>query len=332
MLVAGYDLDMTYITGRLLAMSFPSESMRALYRNPMWQVQSALEMRHHGHYKRSYDPSRFNRRVERYPFDDHHVPEISMIKEFCEEVHAWLSRDPENIAVVHCMAGKGRTGLMVSCYLVYTGMSAERALHVFAERRTTNNEGVSIASQRRYVLYWEKIVSLTKGVFVVVSELQKVPGQRYAPPVEVSKSCCRRIRKNHERSSNKPRYYFSLVEKEEGKEKAVEPRLVVQMDTESSIIYQKNCLGFDYEKPVQVKGDVRLILYENLTGGRLFYVCFNTSFITGSLLQFSVEDLDKVGRRGRSICRPSFCLELFFAPSYANCLAPPSKDDVLCRI
>ncbi|GER45814.1 calcium/lipid-binding (CaLB) phosphatase, partial [Striga asiatica] len=289
MLVAGYDLDMTYITGRLLAMSFPSESMRALYRNPMWQVKSVLEMRHHGHYKvynlcieQSYDPSHFNGRVERYPFDDNHVPQLSMIKEFCEDVHAWLSPDPKNIAVVHCMAGKGRTGLMVSCYLVYTGMSAERALHVYAERRTTNNEGVSIASQRRYVEYWEKIVSLTKGVntippfiklpkpcsrelqhirlydtvninqvFVVVSELQKVPGQRYAPPAEVSKSCCRRIGKDHERLSNKPRYYYSFVEKEEGKEEAVEPRLVVQMDTESSIIYQKTCLGFHYEKPVQ---------------------------------------------------------------------------------
>ncbi|CAA0828387.1 Calcium/lipid-binding (CaLB) phosphatase [Striga hermonthica] len=248
MLVAGYDLDMTYITGRLLAMSFPSESVRALYRNPMWQVESALEMRHHDHYK----------------------------------------------------AGKGRTGLMVSCYLVYTGMSSERALHLFAERRTTNNKGV--------------------------------PGKRYAPPAEVSNSCCRRIEKNHEKSSNKPLYYFSLVEKEEDKEEAVETRLVIQMDTESSIIYQKKCLGFDYEKPLQVKGDVRLIFYEKLTGGRLFYVCFNTTFITGSLLQFSVRDLDKVGKRGRSICGPSFCLELFFAPSYADCLVSPSKGDVLCRI
>ncbi|KAL6526383.1 Phosphatidylinositol 3,4,5-trisphosphate 3-phosphatase and protein-tyrosine-phosphatase pten1 [Orobanche minor] len=359
MLVAGYDLDMTYITDRLLAMSFPAESMRAVYRNPMWQVKSVLEMRHHGHYKvynlcieESYDASHFNGHVERYPFDDNHVPQLSMIKEFCEDVHSWLSRDSKNIAVVHCMAGKGRTGLMVSCYLVYTGMSAERALQVYAEKRTTNNEGVSIASQRRYVSYWEKIVSLANiscpyvklprpcsrelqhirlydtdnidQIFVVVSELQKVPGQRYGPPAEVAKSCCRRIGKDHGRS-NKPRYYYSFVEREEGKREAVEPRLVVQMDTESSVIYQKNCLGHHYEKTVQVTGDVRIIFYEKLIGGRLFYVCFNTAFITSSLLQFSIVDLDKVGKRGRSICGPSFCLELFFAPSYANCLSPSSS-------
>lgn len=51
MLVGGYDLDMSYITDRLLAMSFPAERMRAVYRNPLWQVKSVLDMRHQGHYK-----------------------------------------------------------------------------------------------------------------------------------------------------------------------------------------------------------------------------------------------------------------------------------------
>jgi len=49
--VEGYDLDMSYITDRILAMSFPAERMRAVYRNPLWQVRSVLEMRHQGHYK-----------------------------------------------------------------------------------------------------------------------------------------------------------------------------------------------------------------------------------------------------------------------------------------
>lgn len=40
-------------------------------------------------------------------------------------------------------AGKGRTGLMVCAYLVYCGMSAEEALQLYAQQRTTNNEGVS---------------------------------------------------------------------------------------------------------------------------------------------------------------------------------------------
>jgi hypothetical protein len=39
-------------------------------------------------------------------------------------------------------AGKGRTGLMVCAYLIYTGMSVEDALQLYADRRTYNNEGV----------------------------------------------------------------------------------------------------------------------------------------------------------------------------------------------
>lgn len=51
MIVGGYDLDMTYITDRILAMSYPAEHIQSVYRNPMWQVKYALDTRHPGHYK-----------------------------------------------------------------------------------------------------------------------------------------------------------------------------------------------------------------------------------------------------------------------------------------
>lgn len=51
----------------------------------------------------TYDPLHFYGRVETYPFDDNHVPPLQMVKQFCESVHTWLSRDPKNVAVVHCM-------------------------------------------------------------------------------------------------------------------------------------------------------------------------------------------------------------------------------------
>ncbi|KAJ0959860.1 hypothetical protein J5N97_000408 [Dioscorea zingiberensis] len=60
MLVAGYDLDMSYITDRILAMSFPAERMRAMYRNPLWQVKSVLDMRHPGALQGRQRPNRLN--------------------------------------------------------------------------------------------------------------------------------------------------------------------------------------------------------------------------------------------------------------------------------
>ncbi|KAJ1421449.1 Tensin-type phosphatase domain [Sesbania bispinosa] len=264
----------------------------------------------------SYDPAHFYGRVETYPFDDNH-------------------------------AGKGRTGLMVCAYLTYCGMSADEALQLYAVRRTTNNEGVSIPSQRRYVGYWESLLSTPRGngygspmvnlpqpcsrelrrirlydtvnidtIFFVISELQEVPNEVYRPPVEVYRSCCRQIKKGYQRN-NSPRYYISILEGDgDGKQSEIEePRVVVQMDTESPAIYQKSCLDHYFDKPIRVTGDVRVIFYEKMIGGRLFYCCFNTAFIRNSLLQLTLKDLDKVGKKGRSICGPTFCLELLFGPA-----------------
>lgn len=50
-----------------------------------------------------YDTSHFHGRVEAYPFDDNHVPPLQMVKLFCESVYSWLSSDPKNIVVIHCM-------------------------------------------------------------------------------------------------------------------------------------------------------------------------------------------------------------------------------------
>lgn len=367
MLVGGYDLDMTYITDRILAMSFPAERMRAMYRNPLWQVKSVLDMRHSGHYKvynlcieESYDPSHFHGRVEAFPFDDNHVPSLEMIKNFCESVYSWLSIDPKNIVVIHCMAGKGRTGLMVCAYLVFSGMSAEEALQLYANRRTINNEGVSIPSQRRYVGYWSKTltypkevgvspnVSLpqpcsrelrrirlydtinTNAIFFVISELQTVPGQVYQPSVEVARSCCHEIKKGCQRT-NSPRYYLSVIENDEDElhSEAETPRVVVQMDTEISAIDHRTCLDYYFDKPLRITGDVRIIFYQKMVGGRLFYACFNTAFISSCFLQFSMRDLDKVGYNGKCVCGPSFGLELLFGPTNAK-LGSSSSSSSVC--
>lgn len=80
----GFDLDLTYVTDRVIAMSFPSSGKHKLYRNPMSEVVRFLDTKHPDHYKvynlcseRSYDPSVFHNRVERVLIDDHNVPRLS---------------------------------------------------------------------------------------------------------------------------------------------------------------------------------------------------------------------------------------------------------------
>ena len=89
----GFDLDLTYITDKIIAMGFPSANIEGLYRNPMTEVERFLETFHRDHFKvynlcseRQYDVSHFKRSVDRFPFDDHNCPTIELMELFCKDV------------------------------------------------------------------------------------------------------------------------------------------------------------------------------------------------------------------------------------------------------
>ena len=96
----------------------------------------------------------------------------------------------------------------------------------------------------------------------IITFIPQIPNQLYRPPVEVAKSCCREIKKGCEANSS-PRYFLSFVEgDEEGTtSESEEPRMVVQMDTESPVLYQKTCLDHHFNKPVRVSRFQCLHLY-----------------------------------------------------------------------
>ncbi|KAB0372729.1 hypothetical protein FD755_015482 [Muntiacus reevesi] len=170
----GFDLDLTYVTERIIAMSFPSSGKQSFYRNPIKEVVRFLDTKHPNHYQvynlcseRAYDPKYFHHRVHRYLIDDHNVPSLSEMVAFSMEVKEWMAQDKDNVIVVHCKGGKGRTGTMVCAYLLASEIfaTAEDSLYYFGERRTDKStsskfQGIETPSQNRFVEYFAMVKNI----------------------------------------------------------------------------------------------------------------------------------------------------------------------------
>jgi len=164
----GFDLDLTYLTEQMICMGLPAEGTERYYRNPIEQVVQFLEKRHAGNYKvfnlcneRSYDISHFGDACASFPFDDHSAPQLAMIGAFCASAKAWLAGGMERVVVIHCKAGKGRTGCMACSLLMHLGFerTAQSAIAFYDHRRTRDGKGLTSPSQRRYVGYYERVLA-----------------------------------------------------------------------------------------------------------------------------------------------------------------------------
>ena len=56
--------------------------------------------------------------IDNWP--DNYAPTISILFDACNFMDSFLKADDENVIVVHCKHGRGRTGLLICCYLLYS--------------------------------------------------------------------------------------------------------------------------------------------------------------------------------------------------------------------
>ena len=161
---------MAYITERVIGMGSPAYGCETLYRNDIVDLKSYLD-KYHGEYKiynlcieknRIYPKDLWaDKKVGLFPFNDHAPCPIKLILDFCIDICLYLTSNPKSVAAIHCKAGKGRTGVMIVCYLLFSGLcqTSEEALAHYASQRTLNNKGVTIPSQIRYIKYFESFLS-----------------------------------------------------------------------------------------------------------------------------------------------------------------------------
>ena len=179
-------LDFCYVTSQIIATSGPSSTYpQRAYRNPVDKLVKLLDNKHGKNWAiwefraegTGYSDDEVYGRVNHFPWPDHHPPPFGLIPMIIASMRDWINEKDERacgkdkekggrVAVVHCKAGKGRSGTMACSYLISEcGWTPDKALAQFTERRMRSGfgQGVSILSQLRWVGYvdrWTKYEKL----------------------------------------------------------------------------------------------------------------------------------------------------------------------------
>uniref|UniRef100_A0A7S4QZI0 Phosphatidylinositol-3,4,5-trisphosphate 3-phosphatase n=1 Tax=Alexandrium monilatum TaxID=311494 RepID=A0A7S4QZI0_9DINO len=301
-----FDLDLVYITPRLIGMSVPaSGAMTWLYRNPLQEVVRFFETFYPRHYKiinvcpeLPYPVSAFSTgSIETFTVEDHRPPCIEQVVRFLEIAEAWMNADPDNVLAVHCRGGKGRTGCFCCAWLLYKGEAedAQDALNYFAMRRTDTEramgkarlQGVETRSQVRYVEYVCELLNSQNCTFPA---RVKPP-----PPVQLQ---LREFRLHEVFLPPVPQGLVAMVH-DVGKRRTVH---VCPVTADS----------FDVV-PAVVEGDILVEVHGR--GGerraRLLHFHFHTSFVSGDLLRLEVSAVDR-GCKTPGLFNDKGFVELFF--------------------
>lgn len=181
----GFNLDLVYLTSQIIVMGFPAVGCEQLYRNPRSQVVRFLETYHKNEFKlynfcnepnRTYDSSEFYGNVVEFPFEDHCVPTLPAIRGFCQDAMNWIRESKAHVVVLHCKAGKGRTGLMSCALLIESGLcqTAKEAIMYYNDHRVKDGRGLTVNSQKKWVGYFENYLKLNSKTLNVSRILTRI--------------------------------------------------------------------------------------------------------------------------------------------------------------
>ncbi|CAI2349943.1 unnamed protein product [Caenorhabditis sp. 36 PRJEB53466] len=296
----GINLDLAYITDRIIAMGYPSEGVEACYRNTMQHTTEFLRRRHGVNHVKVfnlrggcfYDTSNFQHNVITFDMTDHHPPRLELMAPFCREAYEWLEANEANVIAVHCKAGKGRTGVMICAFLIYIQYYRlpRQVLDYYSIVRTKNNKGVTIPSQRRYIYYYNVLREQQLNYFPLRMQLLGVYVEK--PPLTSFFGSKIRIKvSNGSTDVFQPEdmsiYGHSWTEEYwswRGRSRLNSRCDELNMETQVGVVSNRAyCFMVPPESPVFVEGDVRVDLIAPESGWfrryeKIGHVWFNTMF------------------------------------------------------
>ncbi|XP_069020064.1 tensin-1 isoform X5 [Embiotoca jacksoni] len=283
-----YEVDLVYITERIISVSFPAAAEERSYTTHLKEVATMLRSKHGEHYlmlnlsEWQNDLTKLNHKVLEFGWPDHHAPALDKICSMCKAIDTWLNGDPRNVVVLHNKGNRGRTGVVVAAYMHYSNISAsaDQALDRFAMRRFYEDKALPVGqpSQKRYVRYFNGLLSghikiNNKPLFLHHVIMHGIPNFE-------SKGGCRPFLKIYQ--AMQPVYTSGIYN--------------VQGDSNTSI-----CITI--EPGLLLKGDILLKCYHkryrNPTRDVVFRVQFHTCAIHDLGVVFGKNELDETFKDDR---------------------------------
>ncbi|XP_030647747.1 putative tyrosine-protein phosphatase auxilin [Chanos chanos] len=152
------ELDIAYVTSRIIVMSYPAEVVEMGYRNYVEDIRSFLDSRHADHYtvfnlsQRNYRGAKFSNRVSECNWPSKQAPSLHNLFAVCKNMHNWLRQDPKNVCVITCSDGRAPSGVLVCAMFCFCHLFASPvpAMQLLSAKRPGSGLW---PSHRRYIGY-----------------------------------------------------------------------------------------------------------------------------------------------------------------------------------
>uniref|UniRef100_A0A3Q4MT87 Auxilin n=1 Tax=Neolamprologus brichardi TaxID=32507 RepID=A0A3Q4MT87_NEOBR len=283
------ELDIAYITSRIIVMTYPAESVQIGYQNHVEDIRSFLDSRHADHYtvfnlsQRNYRGAKFSNRVSECNWPSRQAPSLHNLFAVCKNMYNWLKQNPKNVCVITCSDGRAPSGVLVCAMFCFCHLfnNPVPAMQLLSAKRPGSGLW---PSHRRYIGYVCSMVSekpsLPHSKPLVIKALTMSP----IPCFNKQRSGCRPF---CDVLIGETKIFTTAQEYERMREHRVQDGKVV------------------FPLGVSVQGDVVVSVYHmrSTIGGRLqakvsntqiFQIQFHTGFIAPgtTMLKFNKPELD----------------------------------------
>ena len=168
------DAEVVYITDRIITMSHPamasSVDPNITAERKLAAIGHLLQRRHDGRFlvwnlsEVEYDVSILDDQVLTFSFPGSPSPPLGLLLKLLVSMENWMKADERNVAVVHCLTGRGRTSTVLAAFLCWIGEAGfqsgniHQALAYIADCKQLTPEELTIPSQRRYADYFKNML------------------------------------------------------------------------------------------------------------------------------------------------------------------------------